>query len=141
MEEILVWKISEDLKLSTKDEKKVSDLIRALNQEKSDRAQSIESLQKKMSAEVSPTDAKELLKLYKKELSAYNDLSIEEIARVQKILSPQQTVRYFSVKAGLSQKIRAILGYNSRTDHKAKNEAAPAEKAEHLPEPKIIEDP
>ena len=143
VEEILVWKISEELKLAPKEEKKISEMIRNLNIEKSEKALVIENLQQKMSGELSAKDSKSILAQYKKALADYNQLSIDEIQRVQKILSLPQSVRYFSVKAGLSNKIRAILGYNSRNEHHTSSDvpAVNAEKAAPLPEPKIIEDP
>ena len=140
VEEILVWKISEELKLAPQEEKKVSDLIRSLNAQKADKAQKIEDLQQKMSTGVSLSESNTLLHTSQKLLTEYNQISIEEIQKVQKILSAQQSVRYFAIKAGLSNKIRAILGYNTRS--RGHSEANPAnEKNPSLPEPKIIEDP
>ena len=141
MEEILVWKLSEELKLNSRDEKKVSELIRQLNEEKSQRASEIEALQVKMSTDLPPSEAKSLLRTYEKALKTYNQISVDEIQRVQKILDPQKSMRYFAVKGGLSQRIRAILGYNSRSEKHTKAEVDILEKTEKLPEPKIIEDP
>jgi vacuolar-type H+-ATPase subunit I/STV1 len=141
MEEILVWKLSEELKLNGRDEKKVSELIRQLNEEKSQRATEIEALQIQMSAELSASEAKNLLRNYQRALKAYNQISVDEIQRVQKILDPQKSMRYFAVKGGLSQRIRAILGYNSRSDKHPKADIENPEKIEKLPDPKIIEDP
>lgn len=137
VEDLFIWKISEELKLSVKEEKEITNLIKDLNDKKAAVSEQIQKIIFEMAK--SPEKNKKLLLDYRLALKRYNDISIEELDRLQKILSAEKSTQYFVVKSDLSQKIRSVLAVSSdkQTEMKAldkKKETGP------LPDPKIIEE-
>jgi hypothetical protein len=131
VEELFIWKISEVLKLTVREEKDLAQMIRDLNLKKSTASQEIDGILQKMAAQ----PQKDLLKKYKNALIAYNDISLIELDQAKKILGEDKALKYLAVKNELSLKIRNIL---ANSDKSEPLEAKPEKK--HLPEPKLIED-
>jgi alanyl-tRNA synthetase len=138
VEELFIWKISEELKLSVKEEKEVASLIKDLNQRKSDANEKIEALvQKQMAAEGDST-ASSFVKDYRIAINNYNKISVDEIDRIQKILPKAKVAKYFVVKSDLSKRIRGLLALpehiRGRSLERTKVDQPPME------DPKIIEE-
>lgn len=154
-EDLFIWKVSDELKLSVPEEKSFSDLIRSLNQRKSSLNDQIQATLKKISAaspassastagaaNVASTASAEVaaknahkksmdktLSEYRSELKALNNLNIEEIDQVKKILGSERAAQYLVLKNDLANQLRSKL-MNPDTD-KSKAD---------LPLPKIIEE-
>jgi hypothetical protein len=138
VEELFIWKISEELKLSVKEEKDVSSLIKELNQRKSEANEKIEDLVQKQ-ATSGDTSAPAFLKDYKAAINNYNKISVDEIDRVQKLLPKAKAARYFVVKSDLSKRIRSLLALPEHVrDHTI--EKPKGEQSQPLADPKIIEE-
>lgn len=114
IEELFVWKISEELKLSVKEEKDLSNLIYELNRQKMQANDDIDEIVKKLSEVDSEKNQRQLLREYRAALGKYNKISTDEVDRIQKLLTPGNSAKYFVVKAELSKKIRNLL---SSQDH------------------------
>jgi len=120
MEDLFLWKISEELKLTVKEEKELTKLIQELNQKKT-------KISRNMDLLVANSKSTHLEK-YRNLLTEYNQISVLELDGVKKILGPEKTMKYFFVKNELSQKIKVMLSGGSEKGKK------------NLPEPKVIEE-
>jgi len=140
LEELLIWKVSEDLHLSVPDEKRISDMIHELDQKKQEKAAQIEQAQKNLETATSDVESKKKLKDYREALRAYNQISVEEVDRVQKILKSPVAAQYFVVKGHLSRRIRNLLGGTSNHGDAVPRERGHIEKLGPLSDPKIIEE-
>lgn len=127
VEELFLWKLSEELKLTVKEEKEITKLIQDLNQKKSKVSQNMDQL---MVGVKTAKNQKEFLTKYRSYLSDYNQISLSEFDGVKKILGSEKTLQYFYVKNDLSQKIKHMLSGTSGPDKDKKP----------LPEPKVIEE-
>jgi hypothetical protein len=131
VEELFIWKISEVLKLSVKEEKELAQLIRELNVKKAQASQEVDAILQKMTAQ----PEKDILKKYRSALIAYNDISLVELERVKKILGETKAVKYLAAKSELSQKIRSILANPEKASEQLEETV---DKKQPLPEPKLI---
>jgi len=131
LEDLFVWKVSEELKLTVKEEKDFAAQIVRLNQIKAKALDQVELELKKM-VFVLPNTARPLLKNYREALKKYNQVSVEEVETMIKVLGPEKAARYFVVKGELAQKIKTLLGNNAQQPEK-KGKVK-------LPEPRLIEE-
>ncbi len=124
----MIWKLSDELKLSSIEEKKFSDILKNLNDEKSNLNQSLQKSVERMT-KASTTKAKEAeLGNYRKLLQSYAKLSEQEIDRLKPVLGVDRFVQYLNVKQELTNKIKTLLSSESGGNGKP------------LPSPKIIEE-
>jgi len=127
VEELFIWKISDELKLSVPDEKSLSDFLRGLNQRRAQVNEDLQTSLKKMAETTNPKDRDKVLAEHRKLLKAYSDLSIEEVDRIPKMLGSEKAVQYFVLKNDLTNRLKSML---------ATPEKKPAQK---LGPPKVIE--
>lgn len=128
VEELFIWKISDEMKLSVPDEKAFSDLFRKMNQKKAESNEEIQSILKKLSESKDLKDKEKLLKEHRKALKAYNDLTMEEVDQIQKLFGSEKAAQYFVLKNDLTNKLKSML-------------ASPEKAAKTpLPPPRIIEE-
>jgi hypothetical protein len=140
VEELMIWKISEELRLSIKEEKELSAMIRSLDERKAQSSEKIEGLIQQFSSEKEESLPK-LMKEYKDALNAYNSISLEELTKIQKILPKNKAAKYFVIKSDLTKKIRSLLASSDRVREKNLDRSVqPKEKPMALPEPKILEE-
>lgn len=125
LEELMLWKMSDELRLSPADEKAFGDAVRDLNRRKT-------SLTERLAADLDALKAAKdkerapALTRYRKTLREAQDLPLEELDRMKKLLGEEKLVKYLDVKKDLADKVKALL--------LEKTESAP------LPPPKLIED-
>lgn len=125
VEELFIWKISDELKLTVPEEKKLADYVRDLNRRRFRVNEDIQLTLKKLS---SNKDREKILSEHRKLLKSYSDLSIEEADRIQKILGVDKAAQYFVLKNDLTNRLKSML-------------ATPDKKnAEPLAPPKVIEE-
>lgn len=138
VEELMIWKISEELKLSVKEEKDLSALIKSLDEEKSASSEKIDSLIQQLATEKEEKIPK-LMSQYRAALNKYNSISIDEFNKIQKILPKNKAAKYFVIKADLTKKIRNLLALGDRPRDRV-HEKPKLEKQAPLADPKIIEE-
>ncbi|QDK47556.1 hypothetical protein DOM22_16530 [Bdellovibrio sp. ZAP7] len=129
LEELMIWKMSDELKLSANEEKKFSEIIKDLNKRKSELNK---SLQSSLASLGNIKDAKKLeaeFSSYKKSLQAFNKISEEELDKLKPLLGTERTVQYLQIKQDLATRIKATL---TNPDAPLKDEKKP------LPAPKLI---
>lgn len=135
VEDLLVWKIAEDLKLSVKEEKALGEVIKILSAKKAKINSRIEESIQHMS-KAAEKEKNKILQEYKKELKQLNDVSLEEIDKVQKILGPEKTAQYLVVKSEVVSRIRSLMGAQDKPESTVKSDKSD----KSLPEPKLIEE-
>ncbi|PIS10277.1 MAG: hypothetical protein COT73_10400 [Bdellovibrio sp. CG10_big_fil_rev_8_21_14_0_10_47_8] len=129
VEELFIWKISDELKLSVPEEKSFSQLVRSLGQKRARVNEELKDVVRKLSQSQSTADREKLLVEQKKLFKKYNDLSLEEADRVQKILGIDRTAQYFVLKSDLTNRLKNIFTSGEKTS------SAPTT----LAPPKVIE--
>lgn len=108
LEEVFIWKMSEELRLSVEIETTFAEAIRALNREKhsanSEVAQSLEALEKSRSAK----DRDHALKRYERAWRTYGELPIREVSRMRPILGSEKLGQYLVAKSQMAEKLKAL---------------------------------
>ncbi|KYG67319.1 hypothetical protein AZI86_09995 [Bdellovibrio bacteriovorus] len=130
LEELLIWKMSDELNLSSIEEKKFAEILKNLNEEKASLNQALQSSVEAMGkASTSKTKEAELAK-YKRLTQNYGKLGEQEIDRLKPLLGVDRLVQYLNIKQDLTNKIKTLLS----------SENSGGKNAKPLPSPKIIEE-
>lgn len=128
LEDLLIWKISDELKLTPDQEKKVTEIIKTINKKKTENNLEIETLTKQViKAEDEKTKSKSFNDL-KKKLQQHGALASEELELIKSALGIKKLGQYLEVKNDISEKVKNLI--------------IPADKrsGKKLPPPKIIEE-
>jgi hypothetical protein len=128
IEELFIWKISDELKLSPKEEKSFSDLFTELSKKKSEITHEQDDLLNKLAAAATDKERSHLLAEYRKQVLDANKIQLREFDELKKILGPERLGKYFHVKRDLTNKVKSLL-----TEKGEKKES-------DLPPPKVIEE-
>lgn len=108
LEELFIWKTSDELKLSAAEEKKFTDLVKSLNKKKSELNQSLHDSVDKIAGAKTKEKEAELAK-YRKDLGAYNKISEEEFDKLKVILGTERLAQYLKLKQDLTGRIKTML--------------------------------
>jgi hypothetical protein len=128
LEELFIWKTSDELKLSTSEEKKFTDIVKSLNKRKSDLSLSLHDSVDKIAAAKTTKEKDTELTKYRKDLGAYNKISEEEFDKLKTLLGSERLAQYLKLKQDLTGRIKTMLA-------NPENNKAPDKK---LPAPKVI---
>jgi hypothetical protein len=109
LEQLFLWKISEELKLSIKEEKQLGEIIQDLDHQRQELSEKIQEQIKEMSLEKNPAKLEKALLQYKKNLKLQAELNTDEIDRVKKALGVSKAAQYLFVKSELSIKVKGLL--------------------------------
>lgn len=126
LEDIFIWKMSDELKLTTKEEKQFTEIHKTLNKKKSDLNRQIQEAIQKLDDNSSEAE----LKKYRRLLQDYNQISLMEFDSVKSLLGAKKFVNYVKIKNELTSKVKSILIGERTTDKK--------ELKIKLPAPKVI---
>ncbi len=132
VEDIFIWKMSDELKLSAADEKKFSEIHKTLNRKKIEIQNKINEISYfiKQEPTLDKSRIKKAINEYRKTLNQYNYLSTEEVNKMIDLLGERKFLEYLSIKQDINQKLKSlVIG-----DDLQKNHVKP------LPPPKIIEE-
>lgn len=109
LEELFIWKTSDELKLSTSEEKKFTEIVKTLNKRKADLNQSLhESVDKFATLKTTKEKEAELTK-YRKNLGTYNKISEEEYDKLKVVLGTERLAQYLKLKQDLTGRIKTML--------------------------------
>lgn len=125
----MIWKISDELKLTSKDEKKFSEIFKKLNQKKNELNRSMQETISKAEAQ-SEKAISQSLQSYRKQLSDYNKLSEQEFDELKKIFGSTKMIQYLRIKQDLNARLKSILSQGE----------AGTKSPSQLPQPRIIEE-
>ena len=129
VEELMIWKISDELKLSTKEEQKFAQIFKKLNLRKNELNRSLQELIV-INGSSSEKDTIQTLQRYRKKLVEYNKLSEVEFDELKGFFGSTKMLKYLQIKQDLNNRIKQML---SQGESEAKAKAT-------LPQPKIIEE-
>ena len=135
IEDLLIWKISEDLKLTVPEEKNLSEIIKTISLKKQQSSLKLDELIQQMPKLNSNAEKIKALNEYKAQLKSINALSVQEIEQVQKALGADKAAKYLVVKSEVANRIRSLLTTQDRAEGKVVEV-----KDAKLPEPKVIEE-
>jgi hypothetical protein len=127
-EDLFVWKISDELKLTQKEESIVAEIIKDTNRKKQRSNVELESLYKKLNEETSESGKKTQFNKIRALHKAQLKITLEELDRLNKGVGLKRLGQYLEVKRDLSEKIKNAW---SQTEKKSDKE---------LPPPKVIEE-
>ncbi len=108
LEELFIWKMSEELKLSVETETPFAEAIRALNREKSVVNQELARALQEIEKANSPKDREVALKKYEKAWRQYGELPIKEINRMRPILGAEKLGQYLVGKSLMAEKLKSL---------------------------------
>lgn len=129
LEELMIWKLSDELKLSSVEEKKFTEILKSLNEEKANLNSSLEkSIQAMGKATTTQTKEAELTR-YLKFTQSYAKISEQEITRLKDVLGLDRMIQYLQLKQEFTNKIRSLLSSDSG-----------GKSPKPLPPPKVIEE-
>ncbi|MFP5519943.1 MAG: hypothetical protein ACLGGX_08570 [Bdellovibrionia bacterium] len=133
IEELIIWKLSDELQLTLKEELEFSKLFKELNREK----QNIQNQQNehlKSSSNLKNIDSKKKwIQTYLKFAQKFSDLTQKENREMQKVLGTDKYIRYVVLKSDLSQRVRELM---LDTEGRKAEGTSPKK----LPPPKVIEE-
>ena len=130
VEDIFIWKVSDELNLTATEEKKFADIHRELNKQKMQLAARLQKLsfQSKENPQLPKVKAAEIIKDYKKTLISYNNLSLQELDQMKSLLGDKKFLDYLSIKQDINMKLKSLVLEESKA------------KPVKLPPPQIIEE-
>lgn len=109
LEELLIWKMSEELKLTPVEEKKFSDIVKKLNEKKGTLNRDLQHSVEKMGALSKSKLKEEELNRYRKLTQNYGRLGEEEFDQLKGLLGVDRMARYLQVKQDLTNRIKTML--------------------------------
>lgn len=109
LEELFIWKVSDELKLSTTQEKKFADTLRDLSQKKQILTQVLEDTTMALIKAQNASDRKKHFVTYRKKLIEYNKLAVDELDQMNSIFGPEKMAHYLEVKLNLTNKVKALM--------------------------------
>ena len=128
LEELFIWKTSDELKLSSSEEKKFTDIVKSLNKRKADLNQALHDSVDKISTAKTTKEKEAELTKYRKDLGAYNKISEEEFDKLKTLLGSERLAQYLKIKQDLTGRIKTLLA-------NPEGNKSPDKK---LPAPKVI---
>ncbi len=108
LEELFIWKMSEELKLSVETETPFAEAIRALNREKASVNQELSRTLLAIEKAKSAKEREAALKSYEKAWRQYGELPLKEISRMRPILGPEKLGQYLVGKSLMAEKLKAL---------------------------------
>jgi hypothetical protein len=112
VEDIFIWKISDELQLSAKQEKEFGDIHRSLNKKKSEITEEIKLTQSDIRKNEKPLSKAEQLKLIQKNrqlLQQLNQLNVDEFDSMKKLLGPEKFLSYLFLKQEINTKFKSMV--------------------------------
>lgn len=129
LEDLFIWKVSEELKLSTIEDKKFSEAWKKLSSKKQMLSEKLEISARDFIHAQNDSDRKSKLNIYKKTLQDYNQVSVEEIDQMVSIFGARKFARYLEVKMSLTSKVKNLIIAPEKVKEK-----------KPLPPPQVIEE-
>ncbi len=108
-EEIYIWKLSDELKLSATEEQTFSDFIREMNRRRYGLNQAIQDNIAMMSKVKLKSEKEKLLLAHKNLLKNFNDINLDEVEKISKMLGAEKGTQYFVLKNEMNSKFKELL--------------------------------
>lgn len=128
LEELLIWKMSDELKLNSVQEQEFAGVIRTLNASKAVFAKDLQKSLENMSKTKDNKLKEKELENYSQILRKMNQLNEDEVKDMKRVLGVEKLVEYLLLKQDIAARIKSSLTNSSESP-----------KIKELPSPKIIE--
>lgn len=113
LDELFIWKASEELKLRPEEEMKFTDIIRRSNTRRRQLAERMEATVKDLSYVTTKADAERALARHREAIAESQKLQNTELDQLKALLGPVRMAKYLVVKNDLTDKLRALLSMPS----------------------------
>lgn len=109
LEELFIWKASEDLKLPPQDESKFTDIIKSLNVARRAAGEEMDAAYKDLEAAKTKAEAEKALARHRAALKQVHAVQTTELDKLKPLLGPEKFARYLVVKNTLLEKLKTML--------------------------------
>ena len=136
IEDIFIWKVSDELQLTAQQEKQFSDTHKALNKKKFELTEVQQSLTQSLKKKsLTDNEIKKLLLSFRSNLNQLNEVTIQEYEQTKKILGHKKMAEYLVFKQELADKFKSLLA-----DQKLKTKDSENKKSSEMSAPSVIEE-
>jgi hypothetical protein len=142
-DELVIWKITDALKLDAETEQRFDQTLRSLNARKKTAAEALDAAGNALKKTTSTKDAEQKLARYRSALASSQKLQVIEIEEVQKLLGVKKAAEYLALKSEITDKIKEALLDTPTTGSaatRAATRASPSPIPVPLASPKLIEE-
>ncbi len=108
LEELMIWKMSEELKLPILIEAQFTEVIRNLNVEKGRSNNDLATSLIELGQAKTDKEADLVLKRFEKAIRRSQQVPLNEFKRLKRLLGPQKLARYFVAKSQMVEKLKAL---------------------------------
>ena len=109
LEELFIWKASEELKLPPKEETKFNEIIHELNARRRAAGEELEVATKQLDEVKSKAEIEKALARHKAALKRIQALQLAELDQLKQLLGPEKLARYLVVKTSLLEKLKTLI--------------------------------
>lgn len=109
LESLFVWKVSEKLELSAREQKELGAVLKRLGEEKRAALRQMKNSLEQMKKQKKPEDVQRNLSSYQSAVKAYGEIGSKEFIELQKVLSVEKLAQYFVLKQRWSENLRRSL--------------------------------
>lgn len=128
LEELILWKVSDELRLSPAEEKSFNQIWHDLNEKKATLSKELEFASQDLGKAADEKSRAAAFRRLQKTQAALGQLPVQELERLKPVLGLQRLGRYLEVKQDLANKVKTLLSEKSE------------KKAKDLPPPRILEE-
>lgn len=122
LEELFIWKLSDELRLTPEKESEFGQLIRKINQRKLEAGQKIEEMTKAFVVAKAKAEKEKSFKNLRKAYVDYDQISIDELDQLKKIIGLDSVGTYLQVKQDLTAKVKNLLMQNEKKESESSEE-------------------
>lgn len=109
LEELFIWKASEELRLQPEQESKFADTIRDLNARRRKATDALETTIAALANVKSKAESEKLIAIYRNQLRDVHAVQLAEFDQVKKVIGPEKLAKYLVVKNNLTDKLKSLI--------------------------------
>lgn len=113
IQELFIWKVSDQLELTPEEDKAFRTIIEELNNKKQEASIKMKATVRALEKAKDEKTRVQLLGKYESELQTYLATQTEEISKLQKLFDAEKMSKYLVVKAKLTESLRILMGSGS----------------------------
>ncbi len=109
LEELFIWKTSEELKLAPAEEQKFTDIIHDLNKRRREANARMDSAVSSLANAKTKAEAEKALGAHRAALRETQNLQNAELDRLRPLLGPEKLAKYVLAKSSILEKLKTML--------------------------------
>jgi len=144
LEELFIWKTSEELKLAPATEQKYNETIKALNVRRREANAKMDAALSALAKAKSKAEAEKALAEHKAALRDVQSTQTAEIDKLRPLLGPEKLAQYIVVKSSILEKLKSMLAAPAPAPATAPASAPteqPAPDTNEIPAPAVAASP